>query len=41
MDLKIMLTQMPHIFLKEKIKTEKNKKESRIERRACQGCQGF
>jgi hypothetical protein len=41
MDLKIMLTHMPHIFLKEKIKTEKNKKESRTKRRACQGCQGF
>jgi len=36
-----MLTRNPHIFLKEKTKTEKNKKESRLKRRACQGCQGF
>lgn len=36
-----MLTHTHHIFLKEKTKTEKNKKESRINRRACQGWQGF
>lgn len=29
-----MLTTNPHIFLKEKTKTEKNKKESRLKRRA-------
>jgi hypothetical protein len=32
--------RLPYI-LKEKTKTEKNKKESRIKRRACQACQGF
>ena len=36
-----MLATLRTYILKEKTKTEKNKKESQIKRRAMRGCQGF
>jgi hypothetical protein len=41
MDLKLCCAIAHLYILKEKTKTEKNKKESQIKRKATQGCQGF